>query len=124
MSVPKDRLASDEIDEIVPSEADIAAFEVDDAKPQPEPEEPELRPCLFCQETTLALAQIPVAGCSPDFAVECETCHARGPVASIRVLAIQYYQDGLRFMHGSDELPEPKKRRRRRPTGVSTSPPH
>jgi hypothetical protein len=93
------------------TEADIAAFE-DDAKPEPKQEEPKLRPCPFCQELGLSLAQIPVAGCSPDYAVECETCNGRGPVTSVPALAIQYYQEGIRFMHGSDESPKSKKRRR------------
>src|ERR1700755_864253 len=97
--------------EIISStEEDMAAFE-DDVRLEPE-QEPKLRPCPFCQELGLSLAQIPVAGCSPDYAVECETCNGRGPVTSVPALALQYYKEGIRFMHGSDESPKSKKRRR------------
>jgi len=118
------QLGSEGTDEIVPSEADIAAFEADDAAdPEPEPKLP-LRPCRYCGESYASIVEVQFVKCSPDFAVECQVCHARGPVTSVKELAVRYFQEGIEFAHASDELTKPKQRRKgRRRAGVSITMP-
>jgi len=119
------QLGSEGIDEIVPSEADIAAFEANDvADTEPEPELP-LGPCRYCGESYASIVEVEFVRCSPDFAVECQVCHARGPVTSVKELAVRYFQEGVEFEHVSEELPKPKQRRKgRRRAGVSINPPY
>jgi hypothetical protein len=116
------QLGSEKIEEIVPSEADIAAFEADDAA-EPEPEL-QLRPCRYCGESYASIVEVQFVKCSPDFAVECQVCHARGPVTSVKELAVRYFQEGIEFAHASDVLTKPKQRRKgRRRAGVSITMP-
>ena len=45
-------------------------------------DDPELEPCIFCGGQAELIARLPLYGLGGAW-VECRTCHARGPMASI-----------------------------------------